>query len=53
MNQLSCNSYAKLNLCLHVLDKRKDGFHNIQSIFQPIDLSDQLTFKLKDEVVIE
>lgn len=53
MNQLSCNSYAKLNLCLHVIDKRKDGFHDIQSIFQPIDLSDQLTFKLKDEVKIE
>ena len=53
MNQLSCNSYAKLNLCIHVLDKRKDGFHNIQSIFQPIDLSDQLTFKLKDELIVE
>ena len=53
MNQLSCNSYAKLNLCLHVIDKRKDGFHNIQSILQPINLSDQLTFKLKDELEIE
>ena len=33
-------SPAKLNLFLRVLSKRKDGFHNIQTYFQIIDLYD-------------
>ena len=38
-------SYAKLNLGLKVLNKRKDGYHNIHSFFIEIDLSDELIFK--------
>jgi len=34
---------AKINLGLTVLDKRDDGFHNILSIFQTVDLFDELT----------
>lgn len=35
-------SYAKINLGLWVLSKRKDGYHNIFSILQAIDLADQI-----------
>lgn len=31
---------CKINLGLHVTEKRNDGFHNIQTIFYPIDLKD-------------
>lgn len=41
---LSVKSYAKLNLFLKVYDKRPDGFHDIISIMQSIDLADTLTF---------
>ena len=34
---MKINSYAKINLGLHVLDKREDGFHDIITIFQEID----------------
>jgi len=45
-------SPAKLNLFLKVLNKRVDGFHNIQSIFQLIDFYDYLSFeKRKDNKV--
>jgi len=33
---------AKINIGLHVLNKRDDGFHNLESIFYPIGLCDIL-----------
>ena len=33
---------AKINLGLNVLEKRTDGFHNIETVFYPIELSDVL-----------
>jgi len=33
---------AKINLGLNVLDKRADGFHNIDTVFFPVDLCDIL-----------
>jgi len=37
---------AKLNLYLKVLDKRKDGYHNIDTSFQLIDLADVMSFEV-------
>lgn len=39
-------SPAKVNLFLRVLGRRLDGFHEIASLFQAIDLGDTLTFSL-------
>ena len=44
MKQLTCKSFAKVNLCLHVLDKRDDGFITFKSIFQTINFFDTLKF---------
>ncbi len=43
--RLSVKSPAKVNIFLRVLDKREDGYHNIQSIMQMVDLCDILTFE--------
>jgi len=40
---------AKLNLCLHVTGRRADGYHDLQTIFQLISLSDQLSFDLRED----
>jgi len=45
MRELILKSPAKLNLYLDVLDKRKDGFYNILTLFERIDLSDVITFR--------
>ncbi len=38
-------AYAKLNLGLKILGRRGDGFHDILSVFQTVDLCDRLVFK--------
>ena len=42
---------AKINLTLEVLDKRGDGFHNIKSIMQMINLYDYLTISVKESLI--
>jgi len=48
-------SPAKLNLFLHITGRRENGYHELQSIFQLIDLYDWLEFKPTDsnQIVIE
>lgn len=40
---------AKLNRMLHIVGRRQDGYHTLQTLFQIIDLSDQLTFQSRDD----
>ncbi|MCL0048068.1 4-(cytidine 5'-diphospho)-2-C-methyl-D-erythritol kinase [Dehalococcoidia bacterium] len=42
---LTLPSYAKVNLTLEVLGKRDDGYHEISSVLQTIDLADLLSFE--------
>jgi 4-diphosphocytidyl-2-C-methyl-D-erythritol kinase len=43
---------AKLNLFLHVIGRRDDGFHNLQTIFQLLDYGDELRFHVRDDGLI-
>ena len=43
---------AKLNLFLHVIGRRKDGFHDLQTIFQFLDYGDTLCFHTRDDGLI-
>ena len=36
-------AYAKINLSLEVLGKRDDGYHDVATILQTVDLADELT----------
>jgi 4-diphosphocytidyl-2-C-methyl-D-erythritol kinase len=44
---------AKLNLCLHIVGRRSDGYHLLQSAIQFIDLCDQLRFYRRPPGLIE
>lgn len=48
-----CLAPAKLNLFLHVVGRRSDGYHLLQSVFQLVDLADRLDFAVRDDGVIE
>ncbi len=38
---------AKLNLMLHITGRREDGYHLLQTVFQFVDYSDELSFEVK------
>lgn len=42
LKSVTCNPPAKINLTLKILGKRKNGFHDIETILQTIGLSDSL-----------
>src|SRR5256885_10988580 len=44
---------AKLNLFLHVTGRRADGYHELQSVFVPVDLADLLDFEWRSDGLIE
>jgi len=43
---------AKLNLMLHITGRRDDGYHLLETVFQFIDLCDQLEFRVTDQTDI-
>ncbi len=43
MNSLTMTAKAKINLFLKVLNKRQDGYHNIESIMQLVNFGDKVT----------
>jgi len=49
MKTVVVNSYAKVNIGLKILNQRKDGYHDIETVFQEINLFDIITIKKKAE----
>ncbi len=42
-----------MNLALAVLGRRRDGFHEIRTVFQTIDLHDEIEFRPSDDLLLE
>src|SRR5574338_991611 len=50
MNELlDCPAPAKLNLFLHVVGRRPDGYHLLQTAFRMLDWGDALSFALRQD----
>jgi len=43
---------AKLNLFLHILGRRPDGYHELQTCFQFVDLCDEITIEVRTDGLI-
>lgn len=52
MTTLSVPAPAKLNLFLHVLGRRPDGYHELQTVFQLLDYGDLLHFQASEDGAI-
>ena len=50
---MEINSYAKINLGLHILNIRQDSLHNIITVFQVIDFYDQISIEKSDDFIFE
>jgi 4-diphosphocytidyl-2-C-methyl-D-erythritol kinase len=50
--RVSRRAPAKINLGLHVLRKRSDGYHDIETVFHRIDWADTVSVEPADEVVM-
>ena len=48
---MKVKSPAKLNLHLEVIKKRTDGFHELRTVFQLIDLCDEIEFKFANKEI--
>ncbi len=44
---------AKINWFLHVVGKRPDGYHELQTVFQFLDYSDEMTFAIREDGIIQ
>lgn len=49
LNRVIWPAPAKINLFLHVIGKRVDGYHNLQTAFQFLDLADEMQFVLNHD----
>ncbi len=45
-------SPAKINLFLHIINKRVDGYHNLETVFVLLDYYDTLTFNISNDGII-
>ena len=52
MTAATWSSPAKLNLMLHIVGRRADGYHQLQTVFQLIDLCDRLEIGVREDGVI-
>ena len=48
MKSVTVKCPAKINLTLEIVNRREDGFHNIKSIMQMVDLYDTLTISVSE-----
>lgn len=50
---MKLKSHAKINLFLEIIGKRNDGYHEIETLFQMIDLHDEIIIEEDDEIFVE
>ena len=44
---------GKLNLCLNIVGRRADGYHELQTVFQLLDVADSIDFEMAATITVE
>jgi len=50
---MKANANAKINLFLNVVSKREDGYHNLNMVTHPLELSDEISIDFSDHDTLE
>ena len=53
MDRIIVESPAKINLGLNVVGKMNDGYHNIETVFYPIMLSDKIIIEKSKQILFD
>lgn len=53
MTELKIRANAKINLSLSVIGKREDGYHELDTVMQSIELYDKISIKKSDTISVE
>ncbi|MEE9449347.1 MAG: 4-(cytidine 5'-diphospho)-2-C-methyl-D-erythritol kinase [Ignavibacteriaceae bacterium] len=53
MKKIELNSPAKINIGLNILKKRKDGYHDLETIFYPLLLCDTISFEKSNSTKLD
>ncbi len=49
---MTLRAYAKINIGLHILGKRSDSFHDVETVFHEINMFDEIDLELHDKLAI-
>ncbi len=49
MREIRLRALAKINLCLDVLGKREDGYHEVRMVMQTLNIFDKLSVRISQE----
>ncbi|MCX7967522.1 MAG: 4-(cytidine 5'-diphospho)-2-C-methyl-D-erythritol kinase, partial [Armatimonadetes bacterium] len=52
MNKLKVRCAAKVNLCLEIVNKRPDGYHNLRSLMTAVSVWDELVFEPSEKFAL-
>ena len=52
MDSITKKAYGKINLILDILRKREDGYHDLRTVMQTVDVCDTLTFTKNDSGLV-
>ena len=50
---MKLEAHAKVNLTLEIIGKRPDGFHNLASVMQTIELHDEIEIESSDDLTLD
>ncbi len=53
MSAIRIRAHCKINLCLEILGRRPDGYHDLATVFQAVSLADEMTVEVLEEERIE
>jgi 4-diphosphocytidyl-2-C-methyl-D-erythritol kinase len=52
MEEITIKSIAKINIGLNIISKREDGYHNLETIFYPLQLHDLINIKKSNHFIV-